>query len=118
MAEYTPKQRRRGLEFANQIAALAAKAPDDISKRALHAAAQNIRQLHGFSYEEKKKMIMKSLALGCSTYDDLVGETQLPKTKVYEIIQALEEEGVVERRMLLTGEMGRPMVYIHVLQNK
>lgn len=47
MAEYTPKQRRRGLEFANRIAALAATAPDDVSKKAVFGAVRRIRECHG-----------------------------------------------------------------------
>ena len=79
-------------------------------------AAQTIRKVHGFSDKDKRALILKSLSLGCSTYDDLVIETRMAKNQVIEIIKSMETEQIIELRTLKTGERGgRPIVYIHLI---
>lgn len=104
------------MDFANQMAALAATAPTVGSKKSAFRAVREIREEHGFSQQEKQRLVINALAMGCSTYDDLVEETKLAKPQVTTIIRAMEEAGTVELRQLGSGERGgRPTVYIHLV---
>ena len=115
MAELTPKQRRRGLEFANTLAKQAAMAPDIISKKAIFRAVKEIREYHGFSVEQKQDLICRMIRLGCATYEDLVRETHFQKPHVIDIIRSMSDAGIVSLTTLQSGDRaGRPITYIRL----
>lgn len=113
MAELTPRQRRRALDFGNCLAALVAAAPDPISKSAVRRAVKMIYKHHGLNTEQKRDVIAKCLKLGASTYNELFAESGIHKAQVVAIIKAMHEDGVVELRTIPSGERGgRPTVFI------
>lgn len=113
MAELTTKQKRRGLDFANKVAAIAPAAPDDTSKKAILAAANHLREHYGFKDTDKRDVIKRSLHLGCRTYDDLVRETKFPRADIIRLVMDMKNGGEVDVYTLeRNGEGGRPPVYI------
>lgn len=116
MADLTPKQRRRGLEYANTLAQFASTAPDGASKKAVFGAVRLIREHHGFSLEEKHELIAHALRLGCSTYNDLERETRFHRAHIVDIVKSMADSGLVELRQLQSGEKGgRPTLYIYLI---
>jgi hypothetical protein len=111
--ELTAKQRRRGLEFADRLAELAAEAPDYETKQAAYKATNEIRKKYGFSTELKKKMILFYIEQGASKIDDLIRETSFDRDDVYSITRELETAKLVRfDKIQLTGSRGRPTILI------
>lgn len=112
MGLITPKQRRRMLDFADEIAKLAAGVPDTETKRDLYKAAQSVRRRFGFSESEKKALVRKAIDLGANTFRDLAYETGFPLEIIKEVVGGLERDGKARtERMSLSGH-GRPQVLI------
>lgn len=110
--ELTPKQRRRGLDFAERMALLAAEAPDAETKSVAYKAVNEIRRKYGFSNEVKKKMILAHIRNGASKIDDLIRETSFARDDIYEITRDLEQSSLVRfDKIQLTGG-GRPTILI------
>lgn len=118
MAELGPKEKRRGLEFANQVAELAAQAPNGFAKKRTYRAVNEMRQEFGFSDAEKRRLIATYLDAGCSNYDDLIRETCFPKVTVIETVKAMEDEGLVEITQLSISTGGRKGTHIRLLADK
>lgn len=115
MADLTPKHKTRGLDFANRLAEMAAAAPDVRAKSAVYSVVKSLRELYGFSDQEKCELIRRSLDLGCSTYDDLVRETKMHRPTVIELVKSMETAGIVSIYYMQRGERGgRPTAYIRL----
>lgn len=108
----TAKQRRRRLEFAESIAALAAGAPDDECRRVVYSAANRIRQQYGFSDAEKKIEIDRLIRLGAVTISDLVQESKFHKDEIHRLTKEMEIEGMVVFRRMQNLGVGRPQICI------
>jgi len=107
------------MEYANRLADLAKTAPDAVAKNRTYRAVHALRQIYGFSQEEKMQITRHWLKQGCSTYDDLVAETGFPKPEISEIVRAMVEAGqatLVE--MSIGGAAGRKGVFISVAKSQ
>lgn len=118
MAEPSLKEKRRGLNFANEVAELAAKAPDGFSKSRVYQAVSDMRQHFGLSEGEKRRQIAIYLHAGCSNLDDLVRETGQSKQRISETVQKMAADGEVEITPLSVSMGGRPGQYIRLLVEK
>lgn len=118
MAEPSLKEKRRGLEFANQLAELASTAPDGFSKRRIYRAVSDMRQHYGFSDDEKRRYIALYLDAGCSNIGDLCRETGWHKAQISEIIRGMESDGHVRITPLSISTGGRPGEHIRLLVDK
>lgn len=111
MPDLTPKQRRRGQTFADQVALLAVDAPDTESKKDVYRAVNAIRKRYGLTLDGKRREILRVINLGASKISDIVNETGLPSNKVYEVVRALiaAEPPVIRcEKIEATGGNGRP----------
>ncbi len=111
MPDLTPKQRRRGQTFADQVALLAVDAPDTESKKDIYRAVNAIRKRYGLTPDGKRREILRVIGLGASKVSDIVNETGMPVAKVYEVIRILVDEHppVIRRETIeATGGNGRP----------
>lgn len=106
MTDLTPKQKRAGLNFANRIARLAASAPDNVAKSALFSVVKWLRSFYGLTDAERRQLVRRSLVIGCSTYDDLVAETQIHRPTLIAIVKEMESAGDVHLRYLERGGLG------------
>lgn len=117
MSNLTSKHKTRGQAFANRLAEVAVSAPDPIAKRHVYATVKQLRELYGFSDEEKLDLIREALDLGCSTYDDLARETRIHRPTIVEIIKRMEAAKSVTITYMVKGEKGgRPMAYIRLVE--
>jgi predicted transcriptional regulator len=118
MANHTPAHRRSGLDLAQEIARLATRAPHPEAKRAVFSVANWLRLYYGLSDSQKRVEIIAALALGCTTYDDLVEETKFARADIIEIIKDLEASGQVNIKKLTRGDLGgRAPKYISLTDN-
>jgi DNA-binding MarR family transcriptional regulator len=108
--ELTPKQRRRGLDFAEQVAALAGEALDATTKKELYSVVHSIRKRYGYSEAEKEREILRKLALGASSVSDLIRETFIVQPDVWRLTKKLEEEGLIRSEMISATGNGRPIL--------
>lgn len=102
------------LELADQVAALALKAPHLAGKQVFRDAVDRVRKLYGFSDELKRRLVEFAINNGCTTYRDIVGETRLVLPEVINIVQDMSKFGEVDLQSFSTGERGRPTVYIQL----
>lgn len=70
--DLTPKQRRRGLDFAEQVATLAAAAPDAVTKKELYGVVRSMRRRYGYSESEKQSIVLSMIKVGASSPADLI----------------------------------------------
>lgn len=102
--ELTPKQRRRGLDFANKLSMLAADSPDVFTELAVHNLAKTIRKRFAFSKDLRKREILTHLRRcsdnGGMSAAELVDATGYYKNRVYEALDELASEGKAELRMV------------------
>lgn len=113
MAELTAKQSREGLDFAEDVAALALKAPHLFARRTIREAVDRLRKAYGFKDWQKRKMIADAVENGCRTYADLVGETKLPKPEVVRLVKDMEtHEEVILQKLTRGNQGGRAPIYI------
>ncbi len=103
--------RRQGLDFAKELAALAAKAPDALIRETIQTAAQRLRRNYGYSIEEKKVMILEAIQNGAATNADLIKETGIRRQDVQEIVLILLQENKIVRQNYSTTEIGRPSFF-------
>lgn len=120
MANLTPKHKTRGLDFAEQLAELAATvAPDTVAKSKVYATVQQLRELYGFTDDEKRQIVRQYLELGCSSINDLVRETKMHKPTIQDIVNEMESAGMVTITSMRRGEKGgRPTKYIRLVAVK
>lgn len=110
MAELTAKQRRRGLDVAETVAKIAGEEPDGFAKATLYKAARTIRTHYGYKESEKEAVVMKKIAIGASTINDLIRETGFPQPDIWRITKTLTERGeIIEKKMSYSGN-GRPIL--------
>lgn len=115
MAEMSAKQSRDGLDYANQVAELALRAPHTFSKKVMLQAVDKMRRTYGFSDERKRELIRTSIEHGCTTYHDISNDVFLPKYDVIKLVKDMENHGEVTLHPLARGDQGgRPMVYIQL----
>lgn len=118
MAELSSKERQTALRFADEIAELAAKAPDETTKSDLYKVVGSVRRRFGFSEQEKLEEIFRAIELGATTMSDLVRETAFPPQVVRWGARLLEEHGLIElQKLSLTGN-GRPSLLIRMIPEK
>ena len=108
----TLKQRRRLLVFADEIAALAARCPDNGAKSGLYSIAGQLRRRYGFSDDEKRHEILRTVRCGASTVRDIVTETGFSRPEVMDKIRALEAAGLLLVQRLSISMRGRPALLI------
>jgi hypothetical protein len=118
MAEIPNKTRRRVLDFADEVTALAERAPDATTRRELLAVSQSIRKRFGFSKEDKQLEIWKWLHEGASTINDLLTLTKFHRDDVYAITKAFELAKFVEFRSISVTGNGRPSIMIFPIIEK
>ena len=111
-SQLTAKQRRRRLEFADRVAALAPEAPDDSVRQMVYSTVNRIRQQFGFSDAEKKVEIERLIRLGAATIMDVVNESHFHKDDVLRLTKEMEAEGIIVFRRMLNLGVGRPQIYI------
>ena len=116
MATYNRKERREALQFANQAARLANKAPNDFVKKRMHQTVGDIRRAFGFSDEEKQSEILFYLKLGCSCSEDLQRETRLPAPEITRILDLLHAAGRVQIRPLEISVRGPRSLFISLIE--
>lgn len=113
MAELTSRQRRRGKEYAEELAGLAARAPDSDTKRRVYAAVSACRRKYGYSPEQKLAELLRVIGLGASSINDLVAETPFPRQEIVDLVKQLEQSRRVRIEYLsVTGGSGRPSMHI------
>lgn len=116
MSNLTSKHKTRGQAFANKLAEMAPLAPDPMAKRCVYATVNRLREIYGFSDDEKRDLIREALDLGCTTYDDLARETRIHRPTIVEIIKDMENAKAVTISYMSKGDKGgRPMAYIRTL---
>lgn len=108
------KRRRRGLEFAENLARMAGDAPDDEARRDLYACVNRLRRRYGFSEAEKRQIVLHRVRVGAATIGDLVRETGFTQPDVSAIVRDLESGGLIrcEKISLSASGVGRPTVLI------
>jgi hypothetical protein len=111
-AELTPKERRRGLQFAARLAEVALEAPDDVTKRETRKAIRAIESQYGYSQLEKRARILELVIDGAASHSELIAESGFHRDDVYAIITDLEKAGCVQVTRLEYGSGGRPPVRI------
>lgn len=112
MAELNYKLRRKVLNYADELAAMAVRAPDRSTKRMVYAVVQSLRRDFGFSDEQKEVEVRVRILDGASTINDLVIETKFNRDDITKIVKKFEAAGKVELREIRSGSRGRPMVCI------
>ena len=117
MAELTPKTRRRGLDFAEEIASLAAKAFDDRTKKELYAVVHSVRKRYGYTEAEKETEILRRIAMGASSVNDIVRETGFNSQDVWRIVKLLEEGRRIRSQMLSNTGKGRPVLLFFAVES-
>src|SRR4051812_28268213 len=115
MADLSIKEKRKGLEYANQVAELATSAPNSWAKRRMYQVVNEMQREFGLSDAEKRVLIARYLDVGCSNYEDLHRETKIPKQTLREIVPSMQSAGHVEITPLAVGTGGRPRMYIRLL---
>lgn len=118
MAEPTLKEKRRGLEFADLVAELAARAPDGFSKTLLYQARNTMQRHYGFSDADKRRHIAIFLHAGCSNLEELCREMGMPKAVVSEMVGKMEADHEIEITPLSVSTGGRPRSHIRLLVSK
>lgn len=114
--ELNSKDRRAALEFAERVAAMAAEAPDAVTKSDLYKVVGSMRRRFGFSEQEKLEEIFRMIELGATTMADLVRETSFPPETVHWGTKLLEQHGLIKfQRLSLTGK-GRPALLIKLVE--
>lgn len=108
--EPTPKQRRRGLDFAERVAMLAAEAPDAVTKKELYSCVKSMRRRYGYSETEKLSVVLGMIKVGASSLADLVRETGIDRSDVWRITTRLEQEGSIRLQKISAAgsQGGRP----------
>jgi uncharacterized membrane protein len=105
--ELTPKQRRRGLDFAEEVAQMAARSPDAVTKKELYAVATSMRKRYGYSESEKQTVVLAMIRMGASSASDLIRETGLDRPDVWRITKHLEEAGRIRlQKISAAGDKG------------
>ncbi|MEO8647768.1 MAG: hypothetical protein ABI539_01240 [Acidobacteriota bacterium] len=108
MSELTNRQRRKGLDYASEVAEIAAKSPDTHTRRELYSVVKSIRHRYGYTRQQKKDVILRCIGLGASTIGDMVNETKFSRDDVHELTRELEsEKQIVSYQLRATGN-GRP----------
>jgi hypothetical protein len=108
VAELNDKLRRKVLDYADELAAMAVRAPARSAKRRVNAVVKMLRQDFGFSDEQKRRLVRKCILDGASTAKDLVKETEFNRDDVHTIVRQLEFAGEIELIDMRTGSRGRP----------
>ena len=115
-SELNSKDRRAALEFAERVAAIAAEAPDAVTKSDLYKVVGSMRRRFGFSEQEKLEEVYRAIELGAMTVTDIVRETAFPPQKVDWALKLLEDGGLIKfQRLSFTGK-GRPALLIKLVE--
>lgn len=118
LKELTSAERRTALTFADEIAVLAVRSPDQVTKSELYKVVNSVRRRFGFSEQEKLEEILRAIELGAATIADLTRETSFPAEVVHWGTKLLEEHRLIEfQRLSLTGK-GRPSLMIRIVEGK
>lgn len=97
------------MAYADRLAASAAEAPDEGSKRDVYRAVHAIRQRYGWSDEDKEDEILRVVRIGASHVGDIVRETRFNEQDVKRICGDLVESGRLRKSVQsITGGNGRP----------
>lgn len=116
--ELTPKQRRRGLDFAERVAELAALSPDAVTKKELYGVVKSMRRRYGYSEAEKASVIMATIRVGASSVADLIRETGIDRSDVWKVVQQLETDGSVRFQKISARDgRGRPSFLFFPVEN-
>jgi hypothetical protein len=106
--ELTPKQRRRGLDFAALVAALASAAFDSVTKKELQRVASSIRKRFGFSEAEKVSEVLRCIKDGASSVQELIDETSFVQPDIWRITKQLEHDDLIRSEKVMIKGTGRP----------
>jgi hypothetical protein len=126
MPELTSEERRKGLEFANELTLLAAeRAPNVRLEKIVQRIAQQIRQICGFSPALKMAEIVRLAKVtnggGGISHAELIELTGWHKDEIYELVKELEKESLprirVEGIKPAGSKGGRPAVLIFAIAN-
>jgi hypothetical protein len=108
----TLDDRRRALEFAGRLAALAVEAPDERTKKIVYTARNHIQKLYGLGPEEKKTEVLRLIGLGAAQINDLIAESGFHRDDIYAITAELVSEKVVREMRIRNGaNPGRSSVH-------
>lgn len=116
--QLSKKQRRIGLNYAAELAELAAVAPEVSVKREIYKIVNQLRKRYGFSYEEKRDEILKYISLGASTVKDLENETGYDKQEIAEILSDLTRNEIVYAQKLSVTGTGRPALFYVLIERR
>lgn len=105
-------RRRVALDFGDEIAKLAARAPTSEIKRDLYACVKRINRLYGFSQEQKEQEILRLVHLGASSLQELVQESGFDIKYVCNILRRLETDNKVRIVQIRREGKGRPKMFI------
>lgn len=125
MPDLTSEDRRKGLDFANKLAMLAAEeAPDVRVEKIAQRAVNQIRQIYGYSPRLKMAELIRLVKVtnggGGVTHAELIQVTGWHKDEVYDLVKQLETEqpARIEVRAIRPAGRGpgRPSVLIVAIQ--
>lgn len=117
MATFTIQDRRRGLQYADKVAEIASAAPDPFAKTQTYRMVRTLRKVYGFNDEEKRKYIRGLLKQGCSSYKDLVRESNMPRQEVERVVKTLTAEDPPQVSIaLLISTGGREAAFISLIE--
>lgn len=113
MAEWSTRQRLKGLDLVNKIDLLASEAPTVHLENDLHRLCYEIRKRFTHSPELRKKEILmhirKHNGNGGISIDELIVATGYEKNVLYAVVKELESDAVAERRATMRpAGAGRP----------
>lgn len=100
--------RRRRLDYAKELARVAAGAPYDDLKKRVNGLANSIRQEYGFTHRAKVAEVAYHNALGCWTVEDLVHSTGFKWSDVQECLNELVACSKVRKTKPDAPGNGRP----------
>jgi hypothetical protein len=102
------KDRRRRLEYAARVSALAMEAPDVETKKIVYTACRIIEKRFGFSRDEKKTLLLKLIEVGAASIAELINESRFHRDDVYTLVSELLAENKIREQWLnSTGGNGR-----------
>lgn len=109
----TKDNRRKEIsDFAIKLRALAESAPDGYAKRDLNRTIFNLRQRYVLTPEQKQSLILKLLADGLTTFDELLTETKFSKRQLRRDLEKLNDDSKIriEKIQNPRGGAGRPVI--------
>lgn len=112
MAKYSQEECRDATEYANELARLAASAPNRVVRRLTFQAVNTIRETFGFTRDQKFRILWSHLSDGCRTYNDLVNVTRWRKDDIIALVADMVALKYVKTDQMGVSTGGRKATFI------